>query len=208
MVESEDVVDDVNALLEMRVGDIFRLEHIKHAYIQNKTIWESDKKYLEQLKEKYLVEIQPEGESSDDPEKKGKTIHCWKCGKTSQFDANFCMFCGVSLFDVGTEKKNHENDKETNTEKRTKFNLKIPIIIAIPVLILAILGVGYSQGFFDDIFEKKTVAPIVTNATENTKSVPPKQVEEKEETVTKETNAKCGTGLVYNPDTNQCVIDN
>ena len=35
---SEDVVDDVNALLKLGVGDPYRLEHIKQAYILNSTI--------------------------------------------------------------------------------------------------------------------------------------------------------------------------
>jgi hypothetical protein len=32
-MDSSDVVDDVNALLKLGVGDPYRLEHIKQAYI-------------------------------------------------------------------------------------------------------------------------------------------------------------------------------
>ena len=52
---SVDVVDTVNALLKLGVGDPYRLEHIKQAYILNNTIWKSDNRYLEQLRAKYLV---------------------------------------------------------------------------------------------------------------------------------------------------------
>ena len=52
---SVDVIDEVNALLKLGVGDPYRLEHIKQAYILNSTIWKSDERYLEQLRKKYLV---------------------------------------------------------------------------------------------------------------------------------------------------------
>ena len=38
---SEDIVDNVNALLKLNVGDPYRLEHIKQAYILNKIIWKT-----------------------------------------------------------------------------------------------------------------------------------------------------------------------
>ena len=52
---SADIVDEVNALLKLGVGDPYRLEHIKQAYILNSTIWKSDKRFLEQLKEKHKI---------------------------------------------------------------------------------------------------------------------------------------------------------
>ncbi len=90
-MDSTDVVDNVNALLKLNVGDPYRLEHIKQAYILNKTIWKSDGQYLEQLREKYLVKHridQPDTQSEVDEKLENDSedkdmIHCWKCGKKS-----------------------------------------------------------------------------------------------------------------------------
>ena len=35
-MDSIDIVDEVNALLKLDVGDPYRLEHIKQTFIQNK----------------------------------------------------------------------------------------------------------------------------------------------------------------------------
>ena len=96
-MEPADVIDEVNELLRLGVGDAFRLEHIKQAYIHEKSVWDSDKKYLADLREKYLARIRP-----DDQEDVSK-IHCWKCGKKNQVGANYCMMCGAALFEVGKE---------------------------------------------------------------------------------------------------------
>jgi len=99
-VESADIVDEVNELLRLGVGDVFRLEHIKQSYIHNKTLWDSDQKYLAELKEKYLVRIKPEEEEKEDHL---TLIHCWKCGKKNQVGGNYCTWCGAALFDIGKE---------------------------------------------------------------------------------------------------------
>jgi len=54
-MDSIDVVDEVNALLKLDVGDPYRLEHIKQTFIQNKKIWITDENYLKNLRAKYLV---------------------------------------------------------------------------------------------------------------------------------------------------------
>ncbi len=169
---SSDVVDDVNALLKLGVGDPYRLEHIKQAYILNSTIWKSDDRYLAQLREKYLVkhridqpDIQPEidGKVESDSENKDM-IHCWKCGKKSTLGANFCMVCGSSIFEVGTEPQIPDVKMPSNSKNQTKsIGLKIPIMIGIPVLILVILGVGFSQGFFDNVLESQVLDDSVKN---------------------------------------------
>ncbi len=127
-MDSVDVVDDVNALLKLGVGDPYRLEHIKQAYILNNTIWKSDDRYLVQLREKYLVkhridqpDIQPEidGNLEGDSENKDM-IHCWKCGKMSTLGANFCMACGSSIFEVGTESQPVEIQRPSQVKEVTK----------------------------------------------------------------------------------------
>jgi hypothetical protein len=205
---SSDVVDDVNALLKLGVGDPYRLEHIKQAYILNSTIWKSDDRYLAQLREKYLVkhridqpDIQPEidGKVESDSENKDM-IHCWKCGKKSTLGANFCMVCGSSIFEVGTEPQIPDvKMPSVSSKNQTKsIGLKIPILIGIPVLVLIILGGAYSQGVFDNSLVEVSDEPIG------------KKIESKvsvEKVVSTESNSKCGAGTVFDSETNSCILE-
>ena len=201
-MDFEDVIDDVNALLKLGVGDPYRLEHIKQAYIENKTIRKTEKNYLNRLKDKYITKVHPEDKTDSekslekDSENK-ELIHCWKCGKKISLDANFCLVCGAALYDVGVEPQPSKKPVRSHSPRKP-INKKIPIMIGIPVLILIILGAGYSQGAFDGAFEKKVV--------EETKE----KVETKDTTNTvapTETNSKCGTGTVFDEDSNSCVLE-
>ena len=210
IMDSVNVVDDVNALLKLGVGDPYRLEHIKLAHILNHTIWKSDDRYLVQLREKYLVkhhveqhDLQPEiDESLESDSENTDMIYCWKCGKKSSIRANFCMMCGSSLFEVGIEHQIAEVQMPSVYSKsQTKaIGLKIPIMIGIPVLILIILGVGYSQGFFDNAFESRIAEELLEEEVETTSSA--------DKVISSgETNSKCGAGTIFDPDSNSCVLD-
>ena len=202
-MEDTDVVDDVNALLNLGVGDAYRLEHIKQSYIQNKTIWITDKNYLERMRNKYLIKhsnIQNESkENIEDESEKEVKIHCWKCGKESTLGANFCMVCGASLFEVATESKVQYKPSSFNLKNRN-VGLKIPIMIGIPVLILAIIGGAYNQGFFDNTFERY-------DSEEPEKMETNSNIVDSTEGISSETNSKCGAGTVFDPKTNSCVLD-
>ena len=122
-MEDRDIIDDVNALLNPDVGDAYRLEHIKQAYIQNKTIWNVDKNYLQKMVEKYLIKHSDLGLDSAETEDKSESeekIHCWKCGKPMTLGANFCMVCGASLFDVAKESKVEEEPIQSNQKNNKK----------------------------------------------------------------------------------------
>ncbi len=196
-MDSVDVVDDVNALLKLGVGDAYRLEHIKQAYVQNKTIWVTDENYLKRMREKYLTrttsDITPNADVifENEPEN-NETIHCWKCGKKGPLNANFCMTCGSSLFEVGTTPQSIAEPKPSNSKNIAKtIPLKIPIIVGIPALILIILGAGYSQGYFDSVLESSSSIPDT--------------VIENEVIFYGEYDSKCGDGTVLDPETNFCV---
>jgi len=203
-LDSVDIVDDVNALLKLGVGDSYRLEHIKQAYIQNKTIWVTDENYMKRMREKYLIkhhsDIQVDTDEifENEPEDK-ETIHCWKCGKKGPLGANFCMVCGTSLFEVGTTQPVLES-KPTPSKSFTKsIPLKIPIIVGIPVLILLILGVGYAQGFFDNFLERSSSSNVV--------DVTPSKDIVSDDVLPGKTDSKCGSGTFFDPKTNSCMLD-
>ena len=194
-MDSPDVVDDVNALLKLKVGDPYRLEHIKQTYVQNQKIWITDENYLKRLREKYLVKHTSDISSEEnivfenEPED-NETIHCWKCGKKGPLGANFCMVCGSSLFEVGSvTQPTVETPQPKNYTK--SVSLKIPILIGIPVLILIILGGGYSMGYFDNMgSSSETITTVI----------------EDEEIFYGEYDSKCGEGTVLDPDTNACRV--
>ena len=114
-----------------------------------------------------------------------------KCGKKGPLGANFCMICGTSLFEVGS---NPQSVIETSNSKNYKKSipLKIPILVAIPVLILIIIGAAYSQGYFDSTLESSDIitAPVIEN----------------EVIFYGEYDPKCGDGTVLDPETNACRL--
>jgi hypothetical protein len=194
-MDSIDVVDEVNALLKLDVGDPYRLEHIKQTFIQNKKIWITDENYLKNLRKKYLVKHTSDTQTDEivfenEPENT-ETIHCWKCGKKGPLGANFCMICGTSIFEVGTNSQPIPESKPSSFSK--SIPLKIPIIVGIPVLILIILGAGYSLGYFDNVLDSSS----------NTISTP---VIEDEDIFYGEYDSKCGAGTVLDPETNACRV--
>jgi len=216
-----DIIDDVNALLKLGVGDAYRLEHIKQAYIQNKTIWVTDENYLKRMREKYLIKHTldtPEDIVFENEPEPKETIHCWKCGKKCPLGANFCMTCGTSLFEVGA------NPKPIHTSKSFTKNipLKIPILVGIPVIILIFLGAGYTQGYFDNVLDTTSdvsnVVPVVDEdvfiGVADSRCGPGTVLDTETDScvvgiVAKnvETNSKCGPGLVYDADNNSCNLE-
>jgi len=203
-MDDSDIIDALNGLLKLGVGDPYRLEHIKQAYIQNKTIWDTDQKYLDRLRDKYLFRLIPkshtdtnEDSTTSEPEQQD-FIHCWHCGSKNPIAGNFCMVCGCSLFEIG---KSEYADSEkisryvSQTKQRT-IGKKIPIMIVIPVLILAIVGVGASQGLFSDVFDKSPSEDITEPKSSTS-----------EQTQSTETHSKCGKGTVFDSNTNSCILD-
>ena len=194
----KDIVDDVNALLKLGVGDVYRLEHIKQAYMQNKTVWITDTNYLQKLKEKYLARHAEEESGEEDDGR----IHCWKCGRKINLDANFCMACGSALFEVGTETQRAERPITPEDAKKTGRSLKIPILIGIPILVILALGGAYYAGAFDAYLGQTDVPDVKTD----TDVEPALEPAEPKPFDPSNPASKCGTGLVLDEDTNQCVL--
>jgi len=213
-MDDSDIVDALNELLKLGVGDPYRLEHIKLAYIQNKTLWDTDQKYLERLRDRYLFRLipkpqtdTPEDSTTSEPEQQD-FIHCWHCGSKNPIAGNFCMVCGSSLFEIG---KSEYADSEkissyVSQSKQKTIGKKIPIMIGIPVLILAIIGVGASQGLFSDVFDN-TPSEDITEPKSSSEDITEPKSSTSEKTQPTETHSKCGKGTIFDPKTNSCVLD-
>ena len=107
----------------MKVGDAYRLEHIKLMLKQKRTVYGSDRVYLDHLIDEYIEQIKTQKQLSkirdDVPfEETSETItseegdgdeyeeeelveleyiYCWKCGKSIPVNSKFCLDCGSDI---------------------------------------------------------------------------------------------------------------
>lgn len=141
----KNVIADINALLKMGVGDAYRLEHIKQAYVDNKSVWITDSHYLDRLRDRYLAKGGPAAQA--EPAAR-ESIHCWKCGKKCPLGANFCMVCGSSLFEVGSEIRPVSKAAPPAKPKKRR-RARVLVVVLVPVLAGAALGAAYMLGYLD-----------------------------------------------------------
>ena len=106
----------------MNVGDPYRLEHIKLMLKQKRTVYGSDRVYLDHLIYEYIEQIKTqkqlakirgkdpfEEDSEDIPSEENiedksnddimelDHIYCWKCGKSIPVNSKFCLDCGSDI---------------------------------------------------------------------------------------------------------------
>ena len=111
---SNNLIDQINKLLELGKGDIRRLEHIKSTLEQNKTLYNSDKKYLETLVSKILEEHIQNPNKIYQENIKQKNIgvlknECCFCNKKiSSMDGFKCAYCGLRNCDEHRIPENHD----------------------------------------------------------------------------------------------------
>jgi hypothetical protein len=98
------------------------------------------------------------------------------------------------LFEVGVNPQSTQGGKTSGAGFVKSIPLKIPILVGIPILVLIILGAGYSQGYFDNAFERLPSDDVSTSVIEN------------EDIFYGEYDSKCGPGTVLDPDTNACRV--
>ena len=116
----EELVKEIEALLELKVGDEGRLKHIWKSVETNKEIYQSDRKYVEFLASKYLVknDITFQSDNEEKPVKPSK----------SEKNQRFSNLRRFETFDK-IEKEEKETEKPTikiNSEKLVSENpLKI-----------------------------------------------------------------------------------
>ena len=69
---------------------------------------------------------------------------------------------------------------------------------------LIILGGAYSQGFFDNAFEKYTSDDSIEDVIDSKSNV----ISSEDETaIPTESHPKCGPGLVFDSENNSCVLE-
>ena len=209
----------------MNVGDPYRLEHIKLMLKQKRTVYGSDRVYLDHLIYEYVEQIKtqkqlakirdedPFEEDSDNTsseeniEDKSKDdimeldhIYCWKCGKSIPVNSKFCLDCGSDIKkpeikDNTIVENTSENIIEEISKHKSTDESKKNILIVVGVL--AILAIIGGAVVMEGTFDK-TISSIGDN-----KSLP------KENTipVKSDSTSKCGTGTVFDDATNSCILE-
>ena len=219
----QSLLEQVNILIKMKVGDPYRLEHIKLMLKQKRTVYGSDRAYLDKLIHEYIEQVKTQkklskirGENPFEEDSENilseenidendviemQYIYCWKCGKSIPVNSKFCLECGS---DVKNPQVREDDDKSPDKspdkiikKKSNNGNTK-NIIIVIGVLgILTIIGGAVAMnGGFD-----KTV-PSVESPVELSVEV----IDEPSETDI-DTNSKCGAGTVFDEATNTCLLE-
>ena len=200
----------------MMVGDRYRLEHIKLMLEQKKTLYDSDRAYIDHLIHEYIKEIKtqkelakirgetPFKEKLRDVEDKDELVElhyisCWKCKKSLPANSKFCLDCGSGIKKHEVKKGSTEEVSEKITENKSGEGTKKNIFIVIGVLaILVVIGgaVVMSGGF------EKTISSTVDDSAQ-----PSKEVTSGTTMSDLDTNSKCGAGTVFDDTTSTCILE-
>lgn len=97
----DELLNHVYELIRLGKGDLGRLEHIKNTLENKRTMYASDRQYVEGLIQKHLLSTNENQPDLTNPSKiptnnVSEMAYCWKCGSALQTDQNFCPKCGAS----------------------------------------------------------------------------------------------------------------
>ena len=211
----------------MNVGDPYRLEHIKLMLKQKRSVYGSDRAYLDHLINDYNQEVKTQKKLSkirgEDPfEEPSETstdqnvedeyeeeklvelkhIYCWKCGKSIPVNSKFCLDCGSDIKkpEVKEDPVKEIPDKISDEIIKKKSNNGNKKNILIVIGVLAILTVIGGAVITSNGFDK-TVSSVVDPVKTSTKVIS----ETTESDV--DVNSKCGTGTVFDDATNTCILE-
>ncbi|MGI0057325.1 MAG: hypothetical protein ACREAK_08130 [Nitrosarchaeum sp.] len=123
---TDSLLDTINILLNLEVGDTSRLEHIKDMILKDKPLYTSDKQYVQNLASIYINDNQ----TKTDTEQPRLLINCRNCSTSIPKSAKYCTLCGIR----------QKRESNYNISKIAKYN---PIhLISRPnsYQILAIIG--------------------------------------------------------------------
>ena len=213
----------------MKVGDPYRLQHIKLMLKQKRSVYGSDRAYLDHLIHDYIEEVKTQKklskirgenpfeensetitsdedvedeEDDDDDLVVLENIYCWKCGKSIPVNSKFCLSCGCDV-------KNPEV-KEEDTEELTKKLPNDSIVnnssngskknLLIVIGVLAILVVITGAVIMGGGFDKYD-SLVDVDSTPTLKQVT------SETKISDSTTSKCGSGTIFDDATNTCLLE-
>lgn len=110
----QSLIEKIEYLLALEVGDILRLKSMEKRIIENKKPYDSDIQYVEELIQKNPSKLT---ERFDENHFSIKNDLCWKCSEEIITSAKFCSFCGVNQ-----NQKTSETDEDFSRIKNSKYN--------------------------------------------------------------------------------------
>ena len=223
----QSLLDQVNILIKMKVGDPYRLEHIKLMLKQKRTVYGSDRAYLDHLIHDYIEQVKTqkklskirgedpfeedseimvseEGIDEDDEDDvvEMEHIYCWKCGKSIPVNSKFCLDCGSDVKNPEVKEdpieKIPEKIPDEVIEKKSNNGNRKNILIVIGVLsILAVIG---GIVVMNNGFDK-------TVSSDDDSVQPPTEVISETTESGVDINSKFGAGTVFDDTTNTCLLE-
>ncbi len=103
-------LDTVNILLNLQVGDVSRLEHVKRMILEDKPLYTSDQQYVENLAITYIKDYKIK--KTDDVEQPKLLVNCRNCSTGIPKSAKYCSLCGT--------RQNREYSNKYNISKIAK----------------------------------------------------------------------------------------
>ena len=211
----------------MNVGDAYRLEHIKLMLKQKRTVYGSDRMYLDHLIDEYIEQIKTQKQLSkirDDDQLEEDSeeipfeeipfeenteevsenniveldhIYCWKCGKSIPVNSKFCLDCGS---DMKKPEIKSDNIVEDTPEKTIEEASKNKSTVKKNILIVA--GVLAILSVIGGAVVMGGALDKTISSIGDGKPLP----KEITSTVESESNSKCGVGTMFDDTTNSCVL--
>jgi len=146
------LIEKIEYLLALEVGDISRLKGIEKGIIENKNPHNSDIRYVEELMQKNPSKLT---ERFDENNFSRKDNQCWKCSEEIITSAKFCSFCGVNqnkkIADLNEDISKRKNRKFNPLRKFSNFHsYKILAIIGgVAALIPILIGIASIERIFE-----------------------------------------------------------
>jgi uncharacterized membrane protein len=144
------LLEQVDILLHMQVGDLIRLEYIKKMILDGKPLYSSDKQYVEHLTQKYTNQDYQNIESyTPQPKYDSK---CWNCEKLLDSSVIYCPVCGVKQIKQSFEIPSVQHASNNNFNPMNLIG-KIGSyqILAIIGGLAALIPILYAASRLDDI---------------------------------------------------------
>ena len=216
----------------MKVGDPYRLQHIKLMLKQKRSVYGSDRAYLDHLIHDYIEEVKTQKKLSkirgenpfeensetitsdedvkdeDDDEYDDdlvvlENIYCWKCGKSIPVNSKFCLSCGC---DVKNPEVKQEHTEEL-TEKLPNDSIKNNSNNGSKKNLFIVIGVLAILVVIGGAVVVGGGFDKYDSSVDDDSIPALKEVTSDTKTSDSQTTSKCGAGTVFDDTTNTCLLE-
>jgi hypothetical protein len=148
----QSLIEQIEYLLALKVGDISRLKNIEKSIIENKKLYNSDIQYVEKLVQKNPSKLT---ERFDEDHLSTKNKSCLVCSEEIEVSAKFCSFCGASQNQTNLDSDDISSGKANRKNKPFRKILNfhayqiLGIIGGLAALIPILIGISNIERVFE-----------------------------------------------------------